>query len=69
MRHTIRRSLSILITESWTVVWEDATAPSPAREPGSHVIEWDENEAAPEMIILRRQADGAGWRVEVGGEE
>ncbi|RLT43493.1 MAG: hypothetical protein DWI57_04255 [Chloroflexi bacterium] len=64
MRHIIRRSLSILVTESWTIVWEDETAPSPAPQPGSHVIEWDEGEAAPEMIVLRRRADGSGWQVE-----
>lgn len=66
MPHKIRRSLSILITESWTVVWEDETAPIPASEPGSHVIEWDEDEAAPETVVLRRNVDGLGWRVESG---
>ena len=66
MRHRIRRSLFIVVTESWTVVWDDAAAPPPAPEPGSHVIEWDEGEAAPEVVVLRRQADGSGWWVESG---
>lgn len=69
MRHKIRRSLSILVTESWTIVWEDEAAPTPATEPGSHLIEWDEGEAAPETVVLRRNQDGSGWRVEAGRAE
>ena len=63
MQHKIRRSLSIVITELWTIVWEDETSPSFAPELGGHVIEWDEGEAAPEMVVLHRRADGSGWEV------
>lgn len=69
MRHKIRHSLSILITESWTIIWDDEAAPPLAPEPGSHVIEWNEGEAAPELIVLRRRADGSGWQVERGERE
>lgn len=64
MRHKIRRSLSIVITESWTIVWDDKSTPPPAPQPGSHVIEWEDGEVAPELVMLRRNADGLGWRVE-----
>ena len=63
MRHKIRHFLSILITESWTIVWDSEAAPSQTPPPGNHIIEWDEGEPAPEMIVLHRNADGSGWRV------
>ena len=66
MRHKIRRFLSILITESWTIIWDDEAAPPPVPEPGSNVIQWNEGEAAPETVVLRRNGDGSGWRVESG---
>lgn len=64
MHRKIRRYLQIVVTEAWTVVWDDEAALPPARQPGSHVIEWDEGEAAPEVVVLRRRADGSGWQVE-----
>jgi len=66
MGHKIRRSIHLLITESWTVVWGDEAMPSLGEEPGSHVIAWDEEQPAPDKIVLRRKADGAGWWVESG---
>ena len=44
-------------------MWEDEATPSLATEPGSHVIEWNEGETAPEMIVLHRSADGSGWEM------
>lgn len=69
MQHKIRRSLSIVITESWTIIWDEATAPPAAPEPGCHIIEWDEGEAAPETVVLHRRADGSGWEVKPQGAE
>ena len=63
MRHKIRRFLSILITESWTIIWDDEASPSQTPTLGSHVVEWDEGEAALETVVLRRSVDGSGWRV------
>jgi len=36
---------------------------------GSHVITWEDGEDPPAAVILRRQADGSGWRVERGERE
>ena len=48
------------------MVWGDEAMPSLGEEPGSHVIAWDEEQPAPDKIVLRRKADGAGWWVESG---
>ncbi|HRJ43765.1 MAG: hypothetical protein KJZ86_24935 [Caldilineaceae bacterium] len=69
MPHKIRRSLSIVITESWTIVWDDEVTRPAAPEPGCHIIEWDEGEAPPEMVVLHRRADGSGWEVKSQGAE
>ncbi|MFZ1755356.1 MAG: hypothetical protein WBO46_16490 [Caldilineaceae bacterium] len=60
MRHKIYRSLQIVVTEAWTVIWaEDAAPLAPTAD--QHVIKWDEGETGPETIVLRRRADGFGW--------
>jgi len=67
MRRKIRRSIHIVVTESWTVAWEDDGASPPGPKTagdGSHVITWEDGEDPPAAVILRRQADGSGWRVE-----
>ena len=68
MQRKIRRSIHIVVTESWTVVWEDGQASPPAGD-GSHVITWEDEEEPPAAIVLRRRADGSGWRVEPGGTD
>lgn len=66
MDHKIRHSLHIVITESWTVVWAgEAASPALVETPdeGRHLIAWEEDEHAPETVVLRRCADGSGWQV------
>ena len=65
MDHKIRHSLHIVITESWTVVWDEDALPAvdPSPDEGRHTITWEEGDPAPEMVVLRRGVDGSGWQV------
>ncbi len=65
MHRKIRRNLQISIVEGWTIVWTDDAQPA-RLDPDSHLIEWDDDEDAPEVIVLRRRANGLGWQVVVG---
>ena len=54
MYRKIYRSLHIIITEAWTVVW-DKDAPPPAAETvgdGGYVIVWEEGQPGPESVVL-----------------
>ena len=62
MHRKIYRSLHIIITEAWTVVW-DEDALLPAAQAGSHVIAWEEGQPGPESVVLRRRGDESGWQV------
>jgi len=64
MQPKIQYSIQIVIAEGWTVVWDDEGVPASPAEEGCHRIIWDEGEAAPEVVVLRRRADGSGWWVE-----
>ena len=62
MYREIYRSLHIIITEAWTVVW-DEDSPPPAAEADSHLIVWEEGQPGPESVVLRRSGDKSGWHV------
>jgi len=68
MHRKIYRSIQIIITEGWTVVWGEGTPPA-APEPDSHRIVWEEGQPGPRSIILRRQPDGLGWTVATTAED
>jgi hypothetical protein len=61
MHRKIYRSIQIVVTEAWTVVWDED---APRAEAGSHLVVWEDGQPGPQSIVLRRQPDGAGWVVE-----